>query len=554
LRQETRKLLTKDERSLLDKKIDHGIPATLDFKALPNALLHLLRAAEHRTIFNDARIYDELGSASAGPASDVTRESLHWSVLWAHYSLKPASLTTLETTDSDLREALSVLQLAADYSEMCDIMTVSWLDGVEIEDLGNGDYSLCMNDLLIAFEAAQWLWRTKQFVEPPAPRAALEQLEHWLNMSETRPNLDERVVFDLPSEILFGIQDGMRPYAERLWQLSEPFDLKIFSTADFRPFWLAVMAAAVIPRILFNKTRRISVSVPITSKSEWVSLLSALSGLNDGKTETILSFMIYSARTAVKKKNQHSADVISQPFLYLDSDRLALSSCLALGSSAERNLFDLASNKIPKIYDGLKKQKEHQWSAHLASKFQAAGRHALFQKDYPGGDIDLFVFDSTQKVALVVQLKWFLVDRIKSTHLQQANDGVNQAQAAIDWIKENTKHANDLLGVTQNDLRNCEFLPLVVLKEGILNGFARNDDVPILSSEIFDHSIDATRADLQKIWRDAQLMRFLPLRDYHYIVQQHQFVPVSSIPFNGVRFKKHVIRQKEPWIPWTNLA
>ena len=177
------------------------------------------------------------------------------------------------------------------------------------------------------------------------------------------------------------------------------------------------MTIAAVQRVLYRAVSNVSVqsAVPVAQREQWIDLLSELSGLSHSLVANIVDFLIYEFDTTRKAKNRHAAEAISQPFFRLSSDQLALSCFMVLSSSAERNLFDLASAKLQK-YDDVKKLKENQGSRDLADRFKKFGLHALAQIEYSNGesgDIDLFVIDCSSKVALVVQLKWLLMDRME---------------------------------------------------------------------------------------------------------------------------------------------
>ena len=176
-------MLTKTEKIKLDKRIDAGFQHNLKVLSLPKSLLHILRAAEFRNINNDLQVREQFGVAAGEPATDVTREAVHLSIVaiaenedQVHCSSKKA----------DLDAALDLLKVTADYAEMSDIMTLSFLNGVSLEPINDSDYELSMTKEQIEHEAAQWLWRLKQYVEPPAPRETLDRVRPLLHVVAVR--------------------------------------------------------------------------------------------------------------------------------------------------------------------------------------------------------------------------------------------------------------------------------------------------------------------------------------------------------------------------------
>ena len=88
----------------------------------------------------------------------------------------------------------------------------------------------------------------------------------------------------------------------------------------------------------------------------------------------------------------------------------------------------------------------------MAERFKQLGLHAVAERNYRGGDIDLFVIDVCSGLALVIQLKWLVHDRIKSGHVQEAEKAFSQAKGAIHWIRANLASACQILGVEEDQL------------------------------------------------------------------------------------------------------
>lgn len=530
-------MLNNEQKKSLDDRIDGGLPTALPFEDRKSALLHLLRATEVRRNGVE-QLRQRYGEAVAETSLDITREALHHCLGWIHQRVAKLSesdgLTVPRTTEADVDYCLSLLQVAADYSEISDVMTMLWLDRVEIKHHADDDIELAYSSEQIAFEAAQWLWRLN-FKEVPPPRDALNDLQRWINGDKSFA-LDESLIFRIPHDVLAKMNHGMIKHSENLWQLPGVIDFESFSTNDFRQVWITLMTLAVIPRVVFNATNNVHVSIPVGTRESWLALISGVSGVQSERVRTIFDLLTYELDSTLKGTNKHKSESISQPIYQIDTNLFALSSMYVLISSAERNLFDLLSAKLPEVYDRRKDEKERQWAEHLVSQFKAHGFIALHQRKYSDGDIDVFVYDKSKKIGLVIQLKWLLLDRIKSRHLSEATKCIKQARDACRWISENPQSASSLLGLKLDDVIQGKFLPLAVLKEGLLNGFVSSPDVPLLSGNIFDSYLAKHGNDLQKLWNLAQERRFLPIKDYHYKIGDFAYIPEK--PFNGVRFKR----------------
>ncbi len=129
-------MLTKSEKIELDKRIDAGFQQNLKALSLPKSLLHILRAAEVIGVNNDLQIREEFGVAAGEPATDVTREAIHLSIMAIAESDDQAHCRSEKT---DLDAASNTLKVAADYAEMSDIMTLAFLDGVSLTPINKCD-------------------------------------------------------------------------------------------------------------------------------------------------------------------------------------------------------------------------------------------------------------------------------------------------------------------------------------------------------------------------------------------------------------------------------
>jgi hypothetical protein len=220
-------------------------------------------------------------------------------------------------------------------------------------------------------------------------------------------------------------------------------------------------------------------AVAVLKPEEWAELIADISGLDLETVRYMVDYLTYDYSLVKKTEDKkHKSEAMCSPFYGLGAEQLAASSLVVLNSNAERNLFDLACAKEGTKYDPLKKAKEEQWSIDLAQRFEKYGFVAKPQAAYPGtpgirgGDIDVFVFVLKTKQALIVQLKWLLMNSIKSGHVKTAYEAFDQARRAIAYIKANPKDAARRLGLSEDDLKAATFLPLAVIKESNLHGFA----------------------------------------------------------------------------------
>jgi hypothetical protein len=549
-------ITTDEQRAVIDKQIDKGEPASLPFAERNAAILHVLRCLE-LCWCEIERIRRNQGDAVAEVELDIATDALHFCLKWINELLpKVDSLTDLpQSKKEDIAQCSQLIETARRYAEMCDVMGILWLNKIETIENASGEIELKFTPEQLRYQAAQWLWRLDQIPNVPLPEVAIKQLQNTL--AKLSPaDIDHRVLTRIDREIVRALHPNVRDLSDALWQLPKPLPLSKFTTKEFSDFWIALRTIVGVHRYIFNTVEgtNVDAAVAVLKPDEWAALIAEISGLNIDVVRYIVDYLTYDYSLVKKTEDKkHKSEAMCFPFFRLGEEQLAASSVIILNSSAERNLLDLASAKEGTTYDGVKKTKEDQWSIELAERFEKFGLIAKAQVEYPGkpgGDIDLFVFDRKTKQALIVQLKWLLMNRIKSEHVKEANKAFNQARRAIAYIKGNNKDAASRLGVSEAELKAATFLPLAVIKESNLHGFVTDPEIPILNGIMFDAVIAESAGDLSKLWQIVSTDRsFLPRQGKDF-VSRNAYVPYDGKPFAGARFSRPQPDLPSPGYKW----
>lgn len=546
------RITTDKQRRELDERIDRGVPTQLNFPECNAAILHMLRALELYWL-NIERIRHAQGDAVAEVQLDIATDAAHLCFMWIHklVSVVRALTVSVATTTKDLEECKELVALAARYAEMCDVMGILWLNQVATTEVVSGEIELDYTADQIRYQAAQWLWRLELTPDVPFPKNAIDELQKAI-ANLTPESIDQAVLSKLDPAIFKAIHSHVIDLSNNLWQLPNSMDLSAFSTHEFGEFWTALRTIVGVHKFVFNGVvdRNIDAAVPVLTPKQWCEIIADMSGLTHDKVTAIIDYLTYDMSLIQKTGDKkHKTEAICLPFFKLGAQQLAASPLLVLNSSAERNLFDLAMTREGAKYDRLKESKESQWSEDLAARFKKYGLVAVPLLEYPGGDIDLFVMDPKIKVALVVQLKWLLMNRIKSGHVDDALTAFDQAKRAVRWIEENPKDAAERLKLTTIEVTSVQLRPLAVIKESLLNGFAVDPDVPLLNGTIFDALIDYTKGDLNRLWQILFTEQsHLPVADRDFEVKEG-FVPIDGKSFGDVRFKRPELHalSRSPW-------
>lgn len=161
----------------------------------------------------------------------------------------------------------------------------------------------------------------------------------------------------------------------------------------------------------------------VKARSEWVHLLSVLSGLESAMTDDIVSDLtFYSKRLP---------DLHLFPFVPLDHSHstLAVAPHFVLNSNLEENILRVCSYLRPQAYNLLSNDKERTMREELIGKLARFNVHHSI--DLPDGstEIDLVVEDDASSAVMIAELKWYRKpvtyrERLKAH--EQFLDGVNR--------------------------------------------------------------------------------------------------------------------------------
>ncbi len=553
-------ITTDEQRKVINDQIDEGQPRSLPFDERNTGILNVLRCFE-LCWCDIERIRRKHGDAVAEVELDVATDALHQCLKWLSELVSNVeSLKNLpHTTTENISQCAELIQAARRYAEMCDVMGILWLNKIETIEHSSGDIELQYTPEQMQYQAAQWLWRLERVPDVPFPDGVIKQLQ--LDVAKLSiKDVDFRVVTVIDPALIEALHQNVTDLSEPLWQLPKPLPLSSFTTFEFSRFWIALRTIVGVHKYIFNALEAVNVdaAIAVLKPDEWAELITRISGLDNDVVRCIINYLTYDY-SLIKKTNdkKHKSEAMCFPFFRIGDKQLAASSLIVLNSNAERNLLDLASAKEGTTYDGVKKAKEEQWSLDLALRFKKFGLIAKPQVAYPGkpgGDIDLFVFDQNTKQALIVQLKWLLISRIKSGHIKEVNTAFEQSRRAISYIKVNTKDAAGRLGVSEADLRAAKFLPVAVMKESNLHGFATDLEIPILNSLMFDAVIEKTAGDLSELWQIISTDRsFMPQQGRDFVARR-AYVPEDGKPFAGVRFTRLRLDLPSPGHKWTPFA
>lgn len=281
------------------------------------------------------------------------------------------------------------------------------------------------------------------------------------------------------------IWDSFYEMMERQWvntsELPEEWEFDKFSVKDFKQFWIAIATLCFIHMIACLKSGAsgadVQEAVLIKSPTEFVQIIANKTELSTDRISAILKLLTYTSRL----KNN---DIVYQPFVEIDKDRLALAPHLILASRPERNLISLIHKLRDKSYFDLTNLREGIMQDEIdAVTGKIPNILVAKNKSLPGTlpDVDYAIWDKESNSILICELKW-LVEA----------DSTSEVFARVQDLEHGCSQVSDMLTYAQNqcsDFCNKVFglaisdnLPVVmgcvVSKKGIR---VDNSDIPVIS-------------------------------------------------------------------------
>lgn len=205
------------------------------------------------------------------------------------------------------------------------------------------------------------------------------------------------------------IWDSFYEMMKRQWvntsELPEEWEFDKFSVKDFKQFWIAIATLCFIHMIACLKSGApgadVQEAVLIKSSTEFVQIIADKTELSTDSISAILKLLTYNSRL----KNN---DIVYQPFVEIDKDRLALAPHLILASRPERNLISLIHKIRDKSYFDLTNLREGIMQDEIDT---VTGKipNILVEKNksLPGTlpDVDYAIWDKESNSILICELK-----------------------------------------------------------------------------------------------------------------------------------------------------
>ncbi len=537
--------IDKATKKILDQQLDEGL---LKIK-LPNqgkSFVDFLRYLEWYWRFSIPSITYH-GITTESVLISHAKDAAATIIQILNYYYSETACSNGITPEEDVICWKAIFEKHLSYSGICDFMHILWNETYNINQISNYEYEFSYTDTLSKQMAvADWCLN-----ELEKPLLIDNQLNadipyRILNRSGS---LDEKLALRVDDSILKQLNEHIAINQATCWQLDGVIPLDGFELAEFRRFWTALCAIVGIHKYAWSNAldSQIAVSVPIYGYQEFLYKITNLTGLTNGKAKLILDYLIYE-RPQNSKFNILTP--LLQPIFKLANNDLAISPFLSINTNPEENILKHFNRNKPELYDRIKDLKENTWSKQIETALKRYGLIVKTQLKYLDTKLDLIIITKDYSFGLVCELKWILLpNRIKNDDIDYFTKGFDQAIKACNWANNNKGALSEKLQLNSNQLNNCQFKPLLLSKNMILQGLPRHNEVPIVCSRLFDYVISKTEGNIQKLWFMANDKTYLPIENEHFRERK------STIEFNGIKF--HVTGldaiPNKPWVPSLNI-
>lgn len=321
-------------------------------------------------------------------------------------------------------------------------------------------------------------------------------------------------------------------------ELPEEWKFDAFSISDFKQFWVAIATLSVIHMTACLKSgipgADVEEAVLIKSPSEFIQIIADKTKTSADSIAAILKFLTYNSHL----KNN---DIVYQPFVEIQKDKLALAPHLILASRPERNLISLIHKLRDKSYFNLTNLREGIMQDELDIVTEKLPNVLIAKnKSLPDTlpDVDYAIWDTVNNSILVCELKW-LVEADSTpevfARIQDLEHGCSQVLDIQNYAENyNAEFCNKVFGITTLE-SHPEIIGCVVSKKGIR---VDNADIPVISLQTLSNLLQ----------HNSVIETFQAIKEKTYLIPAlHNFeYGLKSITYAGYTFEIPALIRDQP--------
>lgn len=558
--------MNKNNRELLESlndKLDLGIPKQEIGKFRLNvALLSLLRFAEDMNRIGLPALTAENNSlVGIYEFRKHIQDALQFSIPWIYeYASRPSSEFVPSQEGSSYGFARRLYDVAKDYSHVWDCMSMlfkGWAIATELS-LEKVVYEM-PSEFIGHMEVVDNLVTSHNSVySMPKMLPSEDDISSMLNEANPRTVFGDKVLYTFPEQGFSRTHAIVCSLTENLWHLPVSMELGGYTLGDYRKFWNALLAITMVNEFccFYSGTPGVGVNsvVMVKKREEWISLLSKCAELSPETVGNVLTDLTFNISISSKSDK---LDPTYQPFFPIGNKMIALSSFLAMSSSAERNLWDLLSVIKPELHSTLSNEKEDVWLEDIRRELRAnnvlhTNRQIQFQGN-ESGDIDMIIFDHSNKFALVCEAKYPIApDRIRDSRnvCDELKKGISQCEKILRWLPTGLQRISDESGIPLDELNGFEFRAAVLSQNSMGGGRVHDSEIPIIPGPVTKWILGTPhKGNARDLWIVGKEFRYAPKVDLHYR-QGNESFEFAGVSFKGINTGAQSLRT---WDPLTDI-
>ena len=501
----------------IEKEIDNY------YKSNPLLNLPYATAAWSFMAFVENWIWDqvnqELTSQELGILVDNVVNEMKDPMLWLFNNCKPGGNFPCNNDKDILAASRDLLRLGKKYGWFAAAYTYAsrgWVE-LELQDSIIQPKDKFFKD--IEYQAYGRLIKAHEIDEAASLIDPDRSYLLWETIGQSVKVIGDRFKYQMNPQIVSDVTSTINTGYDVAFPLPEEWEFGSYSLGDFRRAFEAILAMADI----HWRARRIAIekgcqnnayldSIYLPTCTELLRRVSRYSGLPDNKVQSIIDDLTYGNR-GIKHP-----DLALQPLIKMNSEYYAIMPQLWLSLSPERNLTILL-NKIcdeRRIYLELVNEKETLMRKHIISELCDDKIRFDWGNVANLPDIDLAIVNDSEKICLLLELKWFIAPAEFGEVVEKSEDIEKGISQSLQLKQAFANNCDPLLRKLRID-SSYRFETVVVTQNWIGYANVQSPEVPIIRA---DHLLAKLKVT------DSLLSSIVWLKDRKYL------------PTEGVDFEK----------------
>ena len=409
------------------------------------------------------------------------------------------------------------------------------LNGTTIQPTGN----LCHD---VRYEAYNRLIKPHKLQEPlssvNSDHLPIEEIAQTLRLQ------GDRFTYKLNPRMVSDTITARKPILDEMFSLPSEWRFSRYSLGDFRKVFEAICAIAHI----HQTAREIAVaqgcanlgyadSIFVPTCNELLRRTIRYSGVSESSARSIFDDLSYG------KRNISAPDPALQPLIKLNSEIYAVMPHLWLFSSAERNLTVLLNrlSSEKEIYSRLVSEKEEFMRQNFKFHLSDDGLRLIWGSVPELPDIDLAIVKDSEKMCLLLELKWF-IEPAEVREIIQKSEEIEKGISQILELKRAFANNYQPLLAKLRIESSYRLEGAVISENWIGHATVQSPDVPVIRADHLIAKLQATESLESAVdWLIAR--EYLPKEGEHFrirtttstvgnwSVEWYEIEPLISAPF-----------------------